>query len=342
MMLYTLTHARQRYHQRLVLDIDRLEIPEGGILALLGPNGAGKSTLLRLLAFLETPASGTLCFRGEPVTGSARQLLHLRRRVVLVEQHPIMFSTTVRANIEFGLKIRKVERAQRLRLVDEALEVVGLSRYREARGHELSGGETQRLALARALALRPEVLLCDEPTASVDAENQGIIGDLLQRISAEQGTTIIFTSHDRLQAVSLARQTLTLEGGRLATTSHDNAFTGMLQRSPSGHPCCVLRGRIAIALPEWPCDRQPGDLRIHIDPRTIGLRRADTHQPAGESHTGTVLLIMAEGTDIRVLVDIGVLVTVLMDQAAYRREHPHIGDTVQLTFGSVRTLCPMP
>ncbi len=112
--------------------------------------GYGKTTLLDILAFLEKPAGGTMTFCGEPVEPSARRLLQLRRQVVLVDQHPIMFSTTVGANIEFGLKIRKVDPTVRRRKVDEALETVGLSRYKSAAARELSGGETQRLALANA------------------------------------------------------------------------------------------------------------------------------------------------------------------------------------------------
>ena len=172
MMLYQLTSLRQQFNNRVVLDIDQMEIEAGSMHALLGPNGAGKTTLLDILAFLVPPASGTLLFQGNPVDPARSDLLALRRRVVLVDQHPIMFSTTVRGNIEFGLKIRGLSGAERGWRVDEALATVGLERYREARAPELSGGETQRLALARALALRPEVLLCDEPTASVDAENQ--------------------------------------------------------------------------------------------------------------------------------------------------------------------------
>lgn len=339
MMLYTLANIRQRYHERLVLDIDRLEIPAGGIHALLGPNGAGKSTLLRMLAFLEPPTSGTLLFHGEPAAFNSVQLLNLRRRVVLVDQHPIMFSTSVGSNIEFGLKIRGMDRIQRRRIVDQCLALVGLSHYREARGHELSGGETQRLALARAVALSPEVLLCDEPTASVDAENQGIIAELLQRISTEQGTTIIFTSHDRVQAVSLAQQTLTMEGGRLANAGHDNTYSAVLRQSSTGHPICLLQNRVEVPLAAWPQDQQPDQtLRVRIDPHTIILRQADNQKPAAGESVGTVILVMAEGANIRVLVNIGILVTVIMDQASYRRECPQIGDTVRLAFGTIRFL----
>lgn len=215
--LYQLQDIRQCYHGRTVLDIPRLRLEAGRIYALTGPNGAGKSTLLRLLAFLEAPAAGTLLFGGAAVRFSSRKdLLGLRRRVVLVEQHPVVFSTTVENNVAFGLKIRKVEKRVRQRLVDEALETVNLGRYRHGRARELSGGETQRLALARALAIRPEVLLCDEPTASVDVANQEIIASVLKRINQEYATSILFTTHDRELAESLAQQGLHLDQGRLS------------------------------------------------------------------------------------------------------------------------------
>ena len=220
MSLYQLEHLTRAYGRRIVLAIDRLEIEAGRMYALLGPNGAGKTTLLNLLAFLDEPTTGSLRFRGKAVGSDRADRLALRRQVVLVDQHPIMFSTSVAANIEFGLKIRKIDRTARQRALQAALETVGLERYREARAHELSGGETQRLALARALALAPTVLLCDEPTASVDTENQAKIAALLRRINTEQGTTIVFTSHDRLQAASLAERTVVLESGRLATTTY--------------------------------------------------------------------------------------------------------------------------
>ena len=183
MSLYQLEHLTRAYGRRIVLAIDQLEIEAGRMYALLGPNGAGKTTLLNLLAFLDEPTSGSLRFHDKAVGSDRAERLALRRQVVLVDQHPIMFSTSVAANIEFGLKIRKIDRTARQRAVQAALETVGLERYREARAHELSGGETQRLALARALALAPTVLLCDEPTASVDTENQAKIAALLRRIN---------------------------------------------------------------------------------------------------------------------------------------------------------------
>lgn len=214
-MIYCLDHLNYSYTDTSVLEIDHLGFEQGRIHALVGHNGAGKTSLLMLLAFLAAPTRGQILFSGQAVDSDAMRQ-RLRRKVVLVPQHPIMFSTTVRANIEFGLKIRKVAAATRNAMVDEALAMVGLPQYKNAAAHKLSGGETQRVALARALVLAPQVLLCDEPTASVDAANQRVIAELLQRVNAEHATTIIFTTHDRAQAASLADNIVTLEQGRCA------------------------------------------------------------------------------------------------------------------------------
>ena len=330
MSLYSLTQVTQRYGQRTVLDIDHLEIEEGRIYGLLGPNGAGKSTLLGLLGFLEAPTTGRISFRGQPVEASQSAMLQLRRQVVLVDQHPIMFSTTVAGNIEFGLKIRKKEKAERQRLVDEALETVGLRQFKFAAAHELSGGETQRVALARALALSPRVLLCDEPTASVDAENQAVISVLLQQINATRGTTIIFTTHYRLQAAALAQQTLVLENGRLAATTYENSYACALTSGQDGQLHCTLHGKVQIPFSTPQPGYRPANYsRIYIDPEKIRLSRTDGHQ-SGQGLTGTIMLVMAEGEKIRVVVYIGVLMVVLMDRTSYLQERPAIGDTVAL------------
>lgn len=336
MILYTLHQVTQRYTDRTVLDIDRLDIEAGGMYALLGPNGAGKTTLLNILAFLEQPATGRITFAGTAADNSRAAMLALRRQVVLVDQHPIMFSTTVGKNIELGLKIRRVEKNVRHRIIDEVLETVGLRAFKDAAAPELSGGETQRLALARALALSPRVLLCDEPTASVDAENQGIIGALLQQINTNRGTTIIFTTHDRLQAAALAQHTLVLENGRLAPTTHENSFGCTLTSEENGHINCTLQGRVQILLAMPPQELRPpdGNRRIYIDPEKILLSRTADQNKSDHDIIGTIVLIMAEGEKIRIVVNIGMLIVVLMSRTHYQQQLPAIGEEVSLRFPS--------
>ena len=342
MILYRLHQLSKRLAGTTLLDIDQLTIEAGGIHALIGPNGAGKTTLMNILAFLETPSSGTLCFQEKSVDYLHGDLLDLRRQVVLVDQHPIMFSTTVRANIEFGLKIRSVGSKDRLRIVDEALATVGLSRYREAQAHELSGGETQRLALARALAIGAEVLLCDEPTASVDAENQAVITDLLRQINKEHGTTIIFTTHDRLQAASLAQHALVLENGRLTTHAYENSYTCTLNKLSDDGVDCLIRGAVSLRLAQKSVATEHGRYRVSIQPETIRLHRLAA-QSSPDTHwlKGQVVLVMAEGDKIRVVVNVGVLMVVLMDAADYRHNAPQIGEQVALEIsGKSCTLLP--
>lgn len=167
-MLYDISQLIKVYGDRTVLDISSLEIEKGSIYALLGPNGAGKTTLLNILGFLESPTTGNIIYRSSPVIFSEPFLKNLHKEVVVVDQYPILFTTTVYKNLEFGLKVRQIPKKDRDYIINETLEMVGMRDFIQAEAHQLSGGETQRVALARALAVSPEVLLCDEPTSSVD------------------------------------------------------------------------------------------------------------------------------------------------------------------------------
>ena len=185
-MLYEVSQLTKIYGRSTVLNLPSLEIEQGRIYALLGPNGAGKTTLLNILGFLDTPTGGSVRFQSKPVRYTALELQNLRKAVVMVDQHPILFTTTVYKNLDFGLKIRGLSTKERGRIIDEALELVGMRSFAAERAHLLSGGETQRIALARALALSPEVFLCDEPTSSVDVEHQQIILNTLRQINEEK------------------------------------------------------------------------------------------------------------------------------------------------------------
>ncbi len=216
-MLYNATELTRTFKGRRVLNLKHLEIRHRKIYGLIGPNGAGKTTLLNLLAFLDRPTTGRLRFQGRDVGYTKQQLLELRRRVVLVDQYPILFTGSVWKNVEFGLKVRRISKKKRSPRIEQALELVGMEEFRQAEAHRLSGGETKRVALARALAIQPEVLLCDEPTANVDEENQEIILKLLQRINSEQQTSIILATHYLAHSRRLADYTLRLEHGTISS-----------------------------------------------------------------------------------------------------------------------------
>ena len=224
--LYTLNNVTQQYNGRFVLDIDRMQIQRGEILALVGPSGAGKSTLLRLLNFLEPPASGELSFEGQRVT--AEIPLATRRRVTTVFQMPGLLNRSVAANIEFGLRLRGQKLPQME--IDIWLSRLGLEGLAGQRATRLSTGEAQRVSLARAMVTRPDVLLLDEPTANLDPYNVGLIEKIVKAENEERGTTIVLVTHNIFQARRLAHRTALLLGGKLIELSETAVFFNNPQR----------------------------------------------------------------------------------------------------------------
>ncbi len=192
--------------KRLIKDIT-FTVDAGPRTAILGPNGAGKSLLLRLCHGLILPSSGEVVWHGMTTGDPAL-------RQAMVFQRPIMLRRTAAENVDYALKVRDVPRRLRRELVREALKVTRLNRLAGRQARVLSVGEQQRLALARAWALRPDVLFLDEPTASLDPAVTHTIEDLINTIRAA-GTKIILTTHDLGQARRLADEVLFLHRGRL-------------------------------------------------------------------------------------------------------------------------------
>jgi len=329
-MLYTLSKLIKSYADRTVLDIPDLNIDAGKTYALLGPNGAGKTTLLNILGFLDRPDSGQLIFRSQPVRSSAQQMQALRKSVVVVDQHPILFTTTVFKNVEYGLKIRKIDRQQRRNIVKETLQIVGMGDFAQAAAHRLSGGETQRVALARALAVSPDVLLCDEPTSSVDVQNQQIILDVLRRINAEKKISVLFTTHDRSQAAALAHHTLYLEGGRLSSATFENVFTCRIENTAPATCRLSIGDRFQLKLPPGNFRDGLDPARIVIDPARINLLPVADQKNGMDAPVGRVTSVAEENGSVRLVVDAGVSIHVLKPIDEYRSNPITVGQTVQL------------
>jgi tungstate transport system ATP-binding protein len=333
MTLFQLKGVTRVFDTRKVLDIEALAVEEGKIHAVLGPNGAGKTTLLHLLALLDRPSTGVLSYLGKPVRYAHPQLQALRREVVMVEQFPIMFTTSVWRNLEFGLKIRGFSRSRRAAMIEEALEMVGMYKLATAPAHRLSGGETQRVALARALALSPRVFLCDEPTANVDVENQAVIVDILRRINGEKGITVIFASHDHSQAARLAHRTLVLDHGRMVTSPFENVFAGRIL-SREATRIRVGLGGVELLLPATEnISSRLEEVRVSIDARMISLQ----DQPSAGSdirntYQGEVLALSLETKHVRVVTDVGIGLNILLPVNSYQRMPLTVGQRVSVTI----------
>lgn len=211
-----------RRGEREVARVDRLELREAETLAILGPNGAGKSSLLLALATL-LPASGRLGFRGAPIADR----LAFRRRVAVVFQRALLLDRSVRDNAALGLELRGVARAERQRRADDALSRLGIAHLAARSARALSGGEAQRVSLARALAVEPEILFLDEPFSALDAPTrETLIADLARALRG-RGVTTVMVTHDREEALSLADRIAVVIAGRVRQVGPADEVFGM-------------------------------------------------------------------------------------------------------------------
>lgn len=208
----TVVGANKRYGDFAALDNVDFTVPAGSLTALLGPSGSGKSTLLRAIAGLDTPDTGTITINGVDVTGVPPQ----QRGIGFVFQHYAAFKhLTVRDNVAFGLKIRKLPKSEIAEKVDNLLEVVGLAGFQTRYPNQLSGGQRQRMALARALAVDPQVLLLDEPFGALDAKVREDLRAWLRRLHDEVHVTTVLVTHDQAEALDVADRIAVLNKGRI-------------------------------------------------------------------------------------------------------------------------------
>lgn len=194
---------------QILKEVD-LQVDEGEVLALIGPTGSGKTTLLRLIDLLEEPSQGSILFEGRDASRlPEREMLILRRRMAMVFQKPVMFKASVKENVSYGLKVRGIKAPGK---VDLVLKAVGLQSCANRDATTLSGGEMQRIALARALIVEPEVLLLDEPTANLDPRSAASVEELISGMQ----TTVIMATHNMDQCKRLSDRVVILLEGRLS------------------------------------------------------------------------------------------------------------------------------
>lgn len=194
-----------------------LELPPGSFLSVAGPSGCGKTTLLNLLGLIDRPSTGAVLWDGRPVGAlreSERARLRLTRIGFIFQRFYLLPTLTARENVELPMRALGVGRAERHRRSVELLEQVGLGGRAEALPSELSGGEEQRVAIARSLANGPGLLLADEPTGELDSRNAAVVLELLARAQAETGATVVLVTHNP-EVASRARRHLTMHDGRV-------------------------------------------------------------------------------------------------------------------------------
>lgn len=322
--LYELRRLRLQRGARDVLTIDALTLPAGGITAVIGPNGAGKSTLFETLAFLHAPADGELVFDGEPVTPVLRAAF--RPRVGLVPQQPYLFDRSVLDNVLLALRIRGVTgRAAHARAMDTfaALDITALA-GRHARA--LSGGESQKVALARTLALHPEVLLLDEPFTYLDPVAISELAAVLRR-GAELGVKgVLFTGHDEFVALRLADRIVNVMDGQAVEDSLLNLYDGQLDAVHH----TFETGRLRFQVP----DHATRGSRAVLDPAHVVISRARFESSMQNNLPGRITDLREHGGDVLLTVDAGERIHARLSHRAVATGGYSVGSRVWVCFKS--------
>ena len=238
--LIKLTSIEKRYGRSIALSLEELTITVGRLHLLVGPNGSGKSTLLSILALLTMPEQGEVFWGDERVNWSNGVLNRLRKKVTLLHQSPYLFQGTVFDNVTFGLSVRGIRGAEAQQAATNALELVRLSGFGNRKIDQLSGGEAQRVAMARALVIRPELLLLDEPLANMDKESACVLENVISALPGN-GTTVVMSSHDPLQHERIPCEVIGLLDGKLVSTSSSDQSSTFVDKENSRCPILKMR-----------------------------------------------------------------------------------------------------
>lgn len=207
----------KRFSNRIVVDRATLDVAEGEVVALLGPSGSGKTSLLRLIAGLEVPDSGEVWIAGKRVAAGGRNILPPRARGIgfVFQDLALWPHLTVEGNLDFVLASARMKRLNRQERIDEVLGLVHALHFAKRYPAQLSGGEQQRAAIARAIVARPQVLLLDEPMSSLDSDLKATLSHELASLQKALKITTVYVTHNREEAAALAHRVVSMNGGRV-------------------------------------------------------------------------------------------------------------------------------
>ena len=326
-------------HYGPVVALDRLDLTlrPGELVALLGPSGCGKTTTLRLLAGLEDADGGRVVVGGRDLT---RVPANKRDMGMVFQAYSLFPHMTVRQNVAFGLRLRRVGAAERDQRAVDMLDLVGLAQQASRYPHQLSGGQQQRVALARALAIEPQVLLLDEPLSALDAKVRAQLRDQIRRIQLEVGITTLFVTHDQEEALAIANRVGVMREGHIEqlapptevyarpATSFVAEFVGLSNRLAGEvrGGSVIVRG---FTLPLVERETPDGQVVALVRPEAVTLASDDT--PESSLLAGTVIAVTFLGATSRVTVDLGD-VTVLAQLSTADAAALPAGSRVALTI----------
>lgn len=311
---------------RTVLRVDTLEVAAGETVAVLGPNGAGKSTLLLTSALLLEPAEGAVTLFGEP---AERGRTRLRRRTATVFQEAGLLDMSARGNIETALRLRGVPSEDRADRADAWLDRLGVGHLADARAHTLSGGEAQRVSLARAFAIEPELLFLDEPFSSLDLEAKSRLVGELRSLLADEGIAALISTHDHSEAQLLAERTVVLLDGAVAQAGP----TAEVFAEPTSVEVARFLG-YAVLDARRLANFGPPAGAMHAVLPAGSTRIVD----AGGQLAGPIVAIEGALGHARVVVDVGERLAVAIEAGMVVPDHLEVGAHVEVAIDPARVL----
>jgi tungstate transport system ATP-binding protein len=342
--LIELEDVTKNYGDLTALDHVSLKVRQGEILTIAGPNGSGKTTMLRIMALVDTPTSGEVYFNDAKV--SDENWSEIRTKCTMVLQKTVLFNTTVYKNVAYGLKLRGFSKKEIDNRVGDALDLVKLNGYEKRLAKELSGGEQQRVSLARALVLDTELLLLDEPTANLDPKNMSIIEEIVSRVSRERNDTVVMATHNLFQAETVAKRAALLLGGKIVeigtaqeifrTPSKHLASFARLENMFSGTSRILKEGTSLIDVGDGveieAALKESGKTRVFMRPEDIILSRKPISSSARNVFKGRVVEISDLKSVVRLKVDAGKQFVVQITKRSFNEMQLNVRSEVFLTF----------
>jgi tungstate transport system ATP-binding protein len=325
-MLFEIKGLTKVYGDRTVLDIPKLGFQKGIIYSLQGPNGSGKTTLLEILSLLLPPTAGRLKYNDTDIDLHGNNLTALRREIVMVQQKPLLFTTTVYKNLEFGLMVRGMPKDEKRKIIEASLDLVDMRDFMTAEAHRLSGGETQRVAIAQALACSPKVMLLDEPTANVDVENQIAVERIIEEINSQRNISVIFTTHDLTQASRLSHRVISLFEGRNVLSLFENIFGGRIVQEENGDKCCLVRDKVRLMMKT----EKTGYVKFSIDPLKIRIFKEKDRHTDTNILKGKLIQLSDERKHVRATADVGIPLNILLPKDEIKKRALYVGDEVNI------------
>ncbi len=324
MSAYQLRNIKHTYVDEVVLNIPEYSIGRNVVTAMVGANGSGKSTLLNMLAFVTMPSRGNLFFLDEEVLYA--NLQSFRQQIAYVQQKPYLFNFNVLQNIELGLKLRNIDKSLWHSRVEKIVEILNLQGLLQKRAHDLSGGEVQKVAIARALVLQPKVLLLDEPFSHLDQKSKTDLETVLLETRERGAQTTIFSCHDQLQAQKLADEVCALDKGQIRSCLLLNTFSGQVDSNSK----VFDTGKLLIQIPST---FKTGS-QIAIDPAHLVLSKDELRSSMRNHFQGKVKSLEEVNGEIHVVVEAGESWHAIITHVSLAELNINIGEQIWLSFKS--------